>query len=93
MSCTAKFWCYLGTQNAWRKAGGIAFHTLEVGKVRLLVKASLSKAEGVDDVDNLLGRVIEGLLTFLSRSVGTDICKSKTQMVSTTAPKKEKKTK
>lgn len=49
-------------------------HTLERGKVRLLVKGSLFQLEKVDNVDDLL-RVIRILITtlFISRRVGTNV--------------------
>jgi hypothetical protein len=51
----------------------LAYHTLEVGKVALLVKAGLVQAERVDDVDLGLCRVLGALLLLLSGSIGTSV--------------------
>lgn len=47
--------------------------TLEVGEVALLVERSALETERADDVVDLDDGVIEGLLSLLSGSVGTDI--------------------
>jgi hypothetical protein len=51
-----------------------AYRTLEVCEVALLVEAGLVQAEGVDDVDLLLGRVLGALLLLLGGGVGTSVC-------------------
>lgn len=42
-------------------------------EIALLVKAGLVQAEGVDDIENLFGRVLGALLSFLSGGVGADV--------------------
>jgi hypothetical protein len=49
------------------------FHTLEVGKVALLVEGGALETERADDVVDLDLGVIEILSSLLSGSVGTDI--------------------
>jgi len=54
--------------------GGGKNHTLEVGKIRLLIERSALEAERVNDVVHLDGLVLNTLLGLLSGSVGADIC-------------------
>jgi hypothetical protein len=55
---------------AWRD---ILRHTLEVGKVALLVEGSGLEAERVNNVVDLDGGIINTLLGLLGRGVGTGI--------------------
>lgn len=44
-----------------------------MGQVLLLVEAGLLQTEGVDEVDDLLSTVLEGLLLLLGRWVTTNV--------------------
>ena len=48
--------------------------TLKIGQVRGLVEAGGLETERVDDVVDLLGRVLDTLVGLLSRGVGTSVC-------------------
>lgn len=52
----------------------VIIRTLEVGEVALLVEAGLVQAEGVDDVDDLVLVVLDGLLGLLGGSIATGVC-------------------
>jgi len=56
--------------------GGIGSRTLEVGQVALLVERSALETERVDNVVDLDGRVLQGLLGLLSGRVGADVWRS-----------------
>jgi hypothetical protein len=47
---------------------------LKVGEVGLLVERGLVEAEGVDDINDLLGAIFGALFSFLSGGVGTSVC-------------------
>lgn len=47
--------------------------TLEVGKICLLVERGLVETERVDNVVDLLSTILDTLLSFLSRCVGTGV--------------------
>lgn len=51
-----------------------SFHTLEISKVALLVERGALEAERVDNVVDLDGSVIKGLVGLLSGSVGASVC-------------------
>ena len=69
--------------------------TLEVSQIRLLVERGGLESEGVDDIINLRGSVLESLFLLLSRGIGTcpgsvtntgmRVCES-TAPMSTSAP-------
>lgn len=48
-------------------------HTLEVGEVALLVELGALETEGVDNVVDLDGSILELLLLLLSGGVGTNV--------------------
>jgi hypothetical protein len=54
----------------------VAYRTLEVCEVALLVETGLVQAEGVDDIDLLLGRVLGALLLLLGGGISTGVCGS-----------------
>jgi hypothetical protein len=52
----------------------VEVHTLEICEVALLVEAGSVQTERVDDIDDLLLRVLGTFFSLLSRSVGTRVC-------------------
>lgn len=48
--------------------------TLEICEVALLVEAGLVQTERVDDIDLLLGRILDTLLSLLGRGIATSVC-------------------
>lgn len=50
--------------------------TLEIRQVGGLVEAGRLETEGVDDVVDLLGGVLETLVSLLGRGVGTSVCEN-----------------
>lgn len=59
----------------WKMCIGMLYRTLEVAEVALLVERGRGETEGVNNVVDLDGRVLNSLISLLGGSVGTNVCR------------------